>query len=654
MLFRSGYYCLRGTPLYLATRNKCPVGYYCPGGTASGSSAETRCPRATTTLTGAGQLADCRIEEVDVCDKKGVDPFNVFEDQTYYPKHAYPLLTEGAEMQYFDSTTEKDSTGEVAVLAKVMPLNYSASDPHWRNDTVEVFRTCPDYMVEDGTEGEGEDEVVIIGRNFRDSELLTCRFSACLRASAPATGPVTRYEPRVCTNYGPGVDHTPFTAVSGKQVMTRARFLSETRVSCPAPAYAFAPSVVDNSTCIRDHLTSQVAYVVECTEDDPGYGAETEEVPAGQFEDLNIPAGANARRAKNSGGATISKGSCYTMDEWRYAQVRGDNPYFFPLFNNELERPADDASSEAKARDQSNWEYYQDAQVKNMKFKLVTTLMVDCTKDEIAKNACPRTPDPDAGTKFNPCLVGQVRVDVSNDGRMFSGDKLEANHTILGGDTYDNSGHLNHEFRQSWGLMNYVKRDRFINTTEVATMDRSRCNRTKAREEGPRSREAGWFMLKGLERAVLSFDLRHLPRDMVYDEHFKLAVYVRPSRAKDEWCNDARVRIAAAEKVPSRLPAELPMWFTDPSVSKHQTFNISVFALDDVIFKVEFHILHGLFLPLADFFKNSTTVAITKPSRAFVQEGLKKKNTRKLSPFVSFEERLVDQTYIFEIGRAHV
>ena len=94
-----GYYCLRGTPLYLATRNKCPVGYYCPGGTASGSSAETRCPRATTTLTGAGQLADCRIEEVDVCDKKGVDPFNVFEDQTYYPKHAYPLLTEGAEMQ---------------------------------------------------------------------------------------------------------------------------------------------------------------------------------------------------------------------------------------------------------------------------------------------------------------------------------------------------------------------------------------------------------------------------------------------------------------------------------------------------------------------------------------------------------------------------
>ena len=64
-----GHYCERGTPLYLATRNKCNVGYFCPPGTAAGAEAETKCPYQTTSLTGAMQLNECRIEQVDVCDK---------------------------------------------------------------------------------------------------------------------------------------------------------------------------------------------------------------------------------------------------------------------------------------------------------------------------------------------------------------------------------------------------------------------------------------------------------------------------------------------------------------------------------------------------------------------------------------------------------
>eukprot|EP00953_Heterococcus_sp_UTEX-ZZ885_P018340 10241-Heterococcus_DN1.PRE.1 len=58
----AGYYCTRGTPAYLATRNRCPVGYYCPVGTASDKAKDIRCPRKTTSSTGASELLQCNIE----------------------------------------------------------------------------------------------------------------------------------------------------------------------------------------------------------------------------------------------------------------------------------------------------------------------------------------------------------------------------------------------------------------------------------------------------------------------------------------------------------------------------------------------------------------------------------------------------------------
>ena len=117
-------------------------------------------------------------------------------------------------------------------------------------------------------------------------------------------------------------------------------------------------------------------------------------------------------------------------------------------------------------------------------------------------------------------------------------------------------------------------------------------------------------------------------------------MYPQPSRCSDEQCNENRVRIAPKERLPCLQPAKLSDWFEDESVSKHQVFNITLFALDDLIFKVEVHLLHGLFLAAAPFFRNSASIQLFAPNRAYVTQGLRDVlTTRRLSPFVSFEER---------------
>ena len=84
---------------------------------------------------------------------------------------------------------------------------------------------------------------------------------------------------------------------------------------------------------------------------------------------------------------------------------------------------------------------------------------------------------------------------------------------------------------------------------------------------------------------------------MMYGEHFKIAVYARPSRCKDSRCNTRRLRIPDVENVPCEKPLKLPYWFQHSSVEKHQILNITLFALDDVIFRIEVQILHGVRLP---------------------------------------------------------
>lgn len=77
-----------------------------------------------------------------------------------------------------------------------------------------------------------------------------------------------------------------------------------------------------------------------------------------------------------------------------------------------------------------------------------------------------------------------------------------------------------------------------------------------------------------------------LCKHQVYDEHYKLAIYVTPSRCDDEVCNSARIRLPAAETLPCRQPLDMPEGFLDSSVPKNQTLNFTIFAMEDVLLKV--------------------------------------------------------------------
>ncbi|CAN0429307.1 unnamed protein product, partial [Hapterophycus canaliculatus] len=143
-----------------------------------------------------------------------------------------------------------------------------------------------------------------------------------------------------------------------------------------------------------------------------------------------------------------------------------------------------------------------------------------------------------------------------------------------------------------------------------------------------------------------NFVLRRFCKRQVYDEHYKLAMYVTPSRCDDEVCNSARIRLPAEETLPCRQPVDMPTGFLDSSIPKNQILNFTIFALEDVLLKTEVHILHGLFTPSAAFFRNTTRLKKIAPSRAKTRMGTVP-DSRTLNPFVSFEERKVVKEYFF-------
>jgi len=58
-------------------------------------------------------------------------------------------------------------------------------------------------------------------------------------------------------------------------------------------------------------------------------------------------------------------------------------------------------------------------------------------------------------------------------------------------------------------------------------------------------------------------------------------------------------------------------WFEDPTIAKNLKNNITLYALDDLIFKVEVQILYGLYAPYEPLFHNTTIVRIVEPSRYY-------------------------------------
>jgi hypothetical protein len=155
-----------------------------------------------------------------------------------------------------------------------------------------------------------------------------------------------------------------------------------------------------------------------------------------------------------------------------------------------------------------------------------------------------------------------------------------------------------------------------------------------------------WFFIPALSYAKLSFDFEHLPKYFVYDEHFKIAVFVNQSICEEQRC-DAGLVQRAYLRSPCTQPLQLSTWFSDAEVDKHRRINVTLYALEDVIFHVEMHIMYGLMLPFSNMLRNTTTVEMISPSRAQNLFGVGTRPVRTLGPEISTQSRRVVSEFTF-------
>ena len=571
---QSGFFCFRGTSKILKEKNKCGLNYFCPPGTSSSGTGINHCPFQTKSETKSSHVTNCMIKEVDVCDKFGFDPRDPMADISYYPEHSYESLSNENQVIMFASSGAQNPIGEMVVVQKIIPIDYSTDTPMWKNDTVEVFRTCPSYEFNDSVES-----IIVIGRNFQNSTNLTCRFTACLGSNWAMFDHDFPHVPGKCLYANGSITND----VVEQPVEKKGQFISETRVRCPLPRTYSSDDVFANeitSKCKIDENGSKY-YLQKCNQKE------------------------------------LASGSCNEAYDVR------ENGH-----------------------------------------KRFRSLSIPCAPEEIDAKICDNVPE--LGMKLNPCISDQIIVEVSNNGAKFSGDKTIVPHTVgLDRDLFRN--HKDFEFSSSYAIFTHIHNNTnqnsnsfFVQTESrkemelIAHTDRLTCEKTIYTEEHRRVREIGWFELQFLSKAHLQFDWRHIPLNMKYDEHFKLAIYVKPSRCNDSKCNEKRSRQSDEERVPCMQPMDLPEWFLSPDVSKHQLLNLTMFSLDDAIFKVEVHILHGLFMSSSNFFLNTMAVEISSPSRAktsieYDRSVRTQHEKRMTSPFISWEERDASLEYFFGI-----
>ena len=566
-----GFYCVRGTSTALSLRAKCSVGYYCPNGTSTAAGQEVKCPRVTTALSGVNELLDCRISDVDVCDKAAYDLRYPMEDLTYYPRFTYRLLDDSQDVVFSSSATSANPTGEVVVVQKVYAINESSSSPLWVNDTVEAFRTCPSYG---SAAPEVENMITVVGRNFLDNGLNFCRWRKCLNASV---GSDIFY--RRCRNKGTAADESEYPKIGGvgKEVLiTRAKYISKTRIQCSVPKFVFEPIEV-----VPEELKDMCAFINE------------NQIPIG---------------------------SVSYQEPWL-----GNLSYYIPC------------TTEQDCISEEIYRYY-------------TSLVVPCSEEYVNNGFCDDQPEP--GKMFNPCVTHEVLVDVTNDGYHYStgnnlqGVTIEA--TAVEPQLRTRS-FVDYTVPPTFAVFTFIEKEYFPENPDILAMERDHCMLQRYSEEGRREREDAWFLLRAQDVAHIHVDLRHLPGNMKYGEHYRFALFMRPSRCVEELCNANRVRLTPQENAPCKLPATFSNWFMDESVMKNTTNNITVYALEDLIFKFEVHILIGVYAPYAPLFKNCTTVRIAHPSRSRIIDSVKDPRTRRLSPYVSAEERLVTKQYFFNV-----
>ena len=141
-------------------------------------------------------------------------------------------------------------------------------------------------------------------------------------------------------------------------------------------------------------------------------------------------------------------------------------------------------------------------------------------------------------------------------------------------------------------------------------------------------------------------NLTNIPANLVYGEHYSLAIFAIPSRCNRELCSSIRVRLPAVEHLPCQSSMPFTMWF-DGAGSKNLVNNMTLYALDDLLFKIEIQINYGLFVAYEPLFVDTATVIIKSPRSAVSHIGLSSYPTRPLTPYVSFEQKEVPMHFIF-------
>ncbi|EED88737.1 predicted protein [Thalassiosira pseudonana CCMP1335] len=508
----SGTYCERGTTHALRAKNKCSKSHFCAVGTSKPEPFTTRCPKQTTSVIGAKDMESCVISKVAIYDKISFRPDNPFDAVSYYP---------------VDNVTvnEEDNGGvEVMVVEKILPFNANSSNVMpWKNDTVEVFRPCPAY----GFAAQNQAAITVIGRNFRNSTNLTCRFRICHGLKRESDKGVDLVMPGFCDAVAVNLSNA---------ILAAGTFINETRVSCSVPAFDAGVDFTPLNSPDVDSSPTQL-----CLRDDGG--------------------------------------ALYLSQKCSDAEVRSGVCAF------ERSLPAYGLR------------------------RRVYSLFVSCSRGDVVNGACGND-----SSKLNPCLTQQLIVDVSNNGKKFSGDGSIVPYTsALSDSSASNNARV---IPPTFAIYDVVLEDGAPmtekNTFQSSTdFDSEFCQRPSSHEEERRMVEDGWFLSPYMSRFHLSFDWRHLPTYLVYDKHYTLAVYVVPSRCKGSGTNYHDV-----ENIPCLQPMELPIWFTNGAIDKNQMMNLTLTSLDDSMFRVEVQIINGLALPLADFFERTMSVVLDHPQRA--------------------------------------
>jgi hypothetical protein len=282
-----------------------------------------------------------------------------------------------------------------------------------------------------------------------------------------------------------------------------------------------------------------------------------------------------------------------------------------------------------------------------------TSVVIPCTTAETTFGICSNRPED--GYFFNPCVSAEVLIEVSNDGQHYSGGENTNGTFILstvrfgdGGKIYRN--YQNYSTIATFAEYTYIMSNYYFNNYEIIAMDTQMCMLARYAEESFREREDGWYRLQAHEVAHIQVDLSHLigsPK-LIYGQHYRIAIFVIPSRCDINLCSSTRIQLQPKEYLPCRYPREFSNWFLN-APSKNLKNNVTVYALDDMLFKIEIHILYGLYAPYEHLFVNTTNVVIQSPSRARSFKGLTENavKTRQLTPYVSYQRQRVIEQYIF-------